>query len=386
MKDGGGTPRKRMPAQLLLRIYGPQVSHLIDRDRELYILRRLAREKIGPRLLGTFENGRFEQFFTSQTLTKDDIRNPETSRHIAKRLKELHRGIDLEPQEREQGPIVWKNWEKWMPRCTEVMEHIDAKNIYGLIGGTTWPVFRSAVEKYREWLVARYGGHDELKQELVFAHNDTQYGNILRLQAVEGSPLLLPSNEHKQLVVIDFEYASANTPGFEFANHFCEWMADYHDEARPHEMKTNRFPTEKEIRNFITAYVEHALSKRLPPPAAFNLDARAPPPVVNNEAERAEIEGKVEKLFLESRAWRPASSAMWCAWGIVQAKAPPPPSHENESNACEPVKGEFDYILYAQQRALLFWGDCLSLGIFTRDELEGMQKGLAERVKAVEAL
>lgn len=34
------------------------------------------------------------------------------------------------------------------------------------------------------------------------------------------SPLLRPENEHKQLVVIDFEYASANTPGFEFANHF----------------------------------------------------------------------------------------------------------------------------------------------------------------------
>ena len=34
------------------------------------------------------------------------------------------------------------------------------------------------------------------------------------------SPLLLPMNEHKQLVVIDFEYANANVPGHEFANHF----------------------------------------------------------------------------------------------------------------------------------------------------------------------
>lgn len=32
--------------------------------------------------------------------------------------------------------------------------------------------------------------------------------------------MLLPANEHKQLVVIDFEYASANVPGLEFANHF----------------------------------------------------------------------------------------------------------------------------------------------------------------------
>lgn len=34
------------------------------------------------------------------------------------------------------------------------------------------------------------------------------------------SPLLLPANHHKQLVVIDFEYANANVPGMEFANHF----------------------------------------------------------------------------------------------------------------------------------------------------------------------
>ena len=34
---------------------------------------------------------------------------------------------------------------------------------------------------------------------------------------------MLPANEHKQLVVIDFEYASANVPGLEFANHFVSW-------------------------------------------------------------------------------------------------------------------------------------------------------------------
>ena len=34
------------------------------------------------------------------------------------------------------------------------------------------------------------------------------------------SPLMLPANQHKQLVVIDFEYANANLPGLEFANHF----------------------------------------------------------------------------------------------------------------------------------------------------------------------
>lgn len=39
------------------------------------------------------------------------------------------------------------------------------------------------------------------------------------------SPLLLPANQHKQLVVIDFEYANANLPGLEFANHFVSSLS-----------------------------------------------------------------------------------------------------------------------------------------------------------------
>jgi choline kinase len=375
------TQPPRQPPKLLLRIYGPQVSHLIDRETELYILRRLARQKIGPRLLGTFENGRFEEFFTARTLTKDDIRVPETSRHIAKRLKELHEGIDLEDAERACGPIVWKNWEKWLSRCTAVISRIDPSRPSDKVCGASWEAFTSSVDHYRTWLVSRYGSEEALKRELVFAHNDTQYGNILRLQADGKSPLLLPSNEHRQLVVIDFEYASANTPGFEFANHFCEWMADYHDPREPWRMRERRHPTENEMRNFLRAYVEHSL--RGPPKAevggAFNLDARVP---AGKEQERkGEVEKEVDRLLEEARVWRAASSAMWAAWGIVQAKLPLDAEGEGEQK----VNGEeeFDYLLYAQQRALLFWGDCLSLGVFTEAEIDVLEPGLLERVKII---
>jgi choline kinase len=362
-------------SKLLLRIYGPQAAHLIDRDTELYILRRLARQKIGPRLLGTFENGRFEEFLSARTLTKADVRVPDTSRHIAKRLKELHEGIDLEPQERQQGPIAWKNWEKWIPRCRQVMATIDTRSnisATSLICGARWEIFEAAVERYRQWLlVTKYSNNASLlSSSLVFAHNDTQYGNILRLQiptptpdmttpAQKPSPLLHLSNQHRQLVVIDFEYASANTPGFEFANHFCEWMADYHDASRPHFMNTAHFPSKGEMYNFLAAYVGHSLKKHLSGgPGAFSLDSRAQPPA-----------DEVQHLLDETVAWMPASSVMWCAWGIVQAK--------------EDVKeGEFDYLLYAQQRALMFWGDCLFLGVFTEGELEEWQPGLVEKCKS----
>lgn len=47
---------------LLLRVYGKNVDELIDRDSELMTLIKLSQKRIGPRLLGIFTNGRFEQF------------------------------------------------------------------------------------------------------------------------------------------------------------------------------------------------------------------------------------------------------------------------------------------------------------------------------------
>lgn len=179
---------KKPPSKLLLRVYGPQVEHLIDREAELGILRRLARKKIGPRLLGTFRNGRFEEYFPSTTLTAADLRVPETSKQIAKRMRELHDGIELLEQERDEGPFVWRNWDKWVERCEHVISFLDAQisnaasdptaskselwKQRGLVCGVEWPVFRRMVETYRAWLNEKYGGVGGLREKLVFAHND----------------------------------------------------------------------------------------------------------------------------------------------------------------------------------------------------------------------
>lgn len=186
-QEGDRKPKKP-PAKLLLRIYGPQVEHLIDREAELGILRRLARKKIGPRMLGTFKNGRFEEYFASTTLTAKDIRAPETSKQIAKRMRELHDGIELLEKEKDEGPFVWRNWDKWVDRCEHVIKFLDHQIIderahrgsiasdswmrKGFVCGVEWKMFRKTVEEYRKWLYEKYGGAHGLRKELVFAHND----------------------------------------------------------------------------------------------------------------------------------------------------------------------------------------------------------------------
>ena len=157
------------------------------------------------------------------------------------------------------------------------------------------------------------------------------------------------------------------------------------------------------------------------------LDSRAPMAQIEEEQRQEEtVEREVEKLVAETRLWRIANSAQWVAWGIVQAKVPgmeealeaqkcgspksedtiiqaqqtyldsDPPSPESrervqhlqeerpESSEEAPEEGqeegEFDYLGYAQERAMFFWGDILQLGIVKEEDLP---EELLKKVKTV---
>ena len=155
-------------------------------------------------------------------------------------------------------------------------------------------------------------------------------------------------------------------------------------------------------------------------------------------------EAEIKRLLHQTRLWRVANSAQWVAWGIVQAKVPGSSkaslaqnhrevprldstsvTHEHgnmtprasdtlslktmspaqcdhdepqEGRAAESLaKGvympdedrdheeedddEFDYIAYARERAMFFWGDVLQLGIVRREDLPAE---LLRNVKMVE--
>ena len=113
------------------------------------------------------------------------------------------------------------------------------------------------------------------------------------------------------------------------------------------------------------------------------------------------IEARIDDLMRETRLWRVACSAKWVAWGIVQAHVPGfeerrnsgHQGSENERKRQEdtPREGEegededsqqgFDYLGYARERALFFWGDCVQLGFVREEELPG---DLRRRLKVVD--
>lgn len=194
LPSGDSNVVKKKPQKLLLRIYGPHVENLIDRDNELSVLKRLARKKIGPRMLGTFTNGRFEQFFNAVPLTPEEMRQPATSRQIAKRMRELHSGIELLEGERAGGPTLFKNWDCWVDNVEKrslfldglVTAHdasrpaggSDSWKQAGFVCGVEWPKFKAMVDKYREFLVQSYGPKG-IHEKLVFAHNDVSLPRFL---------------------------------------------------------------------------------------------------------------------------------------------------------------------------------------------------------------
>lgn len=159
-----------------------------------------------------------------------------------------------------------------------------------------------------------------------------------------------------------------------------------------------------------------------------------------DEARRErDTERRVDELLKEVRIWRVANSAQWVAWGIVQAKVPeldgpvdgaaedgissplttatdsspaaaqgtqisttptqetpnplaplektqsqviPPPEQADQQQQQDAEQeAEFDYLAYAQERALFFWGDVVSLGLVKREELP---EGIRGRIKVVD--
>lgn len=171
-----------------MRVYGPGTEDLIEREMELRILERLARKNLGPRVLGTFTNGRFEEYLTARPMTVKEMCEVETSSHIAQSLRELHDGFDLLGEELDAGPFVWSIWDKWMERCEEVCTLLDheilrCNNISsqgrgkswrerGFVCGVKWSVFKGAVERYKAFCDAAYGGPEGTRSRMVFSHND----------------------------------------------------------------------------------------------------------------------------------------------------------------------------------------------------------------------
>lgn len=311
---------EKLPS-LLLRIYGPNVDSIIDRDYELQVLARLSNLKIGPKLFGCFNNGRFEEFLEdSITLNKEEVRKDEVSYKVSKRMRELHFFVPLTKDEKREGSITWKRVDNWL----DSVHTIDEKTLKYVTQFDDFTTFKTIIEKYRQYLKQNL-----VNSKLSFTHCDTQYGNLL--------------NVHDEIVVIDFEYSGPNPPAFDIANHFSEWMHDYHS-SKPELLNPNKYPTKREIELFLKGY---------------------------NFAD-------ITTLKNDITISRPLVNLHWGLWGILQSGVIGNDKNikYNDDNVNDEDHGEgeganidtFDFLLYARHKFKVVLGDWINMGLIDKKE------------------
>ena len=145
---------------------------------------------IGPRVYGTFANGRVEEYFDSEALNNQDLRSPEISRWISIRMAELHRVnvqhvVDpvewADPGDGTRGELgVKRNVRNWTEPAREVIK---------LLGDCEWTRevdferFIGEWDAYYKWVRDwEKEGNKEKESARVFCHNDAQQGNLLKLK------------------------------------------------------------------------------------------------------------------------------------------------------------------------------------------------------------
>ncbi|KNE58486.1 hypothetical protein AMAG_04057 [Allomyces macrogynus ATCC 38327] len=304
-----------VPRRLLLRVYGVGMENYIEREREIYWLRKLSETGYGPRLLATFANGRFEEFLDAATLTKHDLRDPPTSALIAAKLATLHsvaESFPLSPglaDRRKADPEIWATLDKYLsmadPALGPILETYPDRTARAQ-RAVHVPTLRSLLAKIRVAL------DSHLKAATVFAHNDLQYGNVLR-HHVNG-----------EIILVDYEYSSFNYRAFDFGNHFCEWMADYHGDE-PHVLDPRAAPSVQQRHKFLAAYADayaglsggHWPRTTTATPPAKDDDGYFATATING-GPKPSLDAVVAHLDAEARLGALLSHCMWGLWGVVR--------------------------------------------------------------------
>uniref|UniRef100_H3DKR0 Ethanolamine kinase n=1 Tax=Tetraodon nigroviridis TaxID=99883 RepID=H3DKR0_TETNG len=283
----GGEPR-----QVLLRIYGAILQGVDSLVSESVMFAILAERTLGPKLYGIFPEGRLEQYIPNTRMCTEQLSDPTISSEIAAKLARFH--LMVMPFNKEPK-WLFGTIDKYLAQVMNLSF-----------------VREAHVKKYKKLMKPLSPLRALLAatpSPVVFCHNDVQEGNILALEDQAHTSA-------NKLMLIDFEYSSYNYRGFDFGNHFCEWMYDYtYDQWPFYKASPENYPSRQQQLHFIRAY----LAEQRRQSCGGNLD-------------QARME---EDMIIEANRYALASHFLWGLWSIIQAKI---------------SKIEFGYMDYAQCR------------------------------------
>ncbi|KAM9854126.1 choline/ethanolamine kinase [Aulostomus maculatus] len=284
------------PRQVLLRVYGAILQGVDSLVLESVMFAILAERTLGPKLYGIFPEGRLEQYLLNTRMRTAQLSDPDISAEIATKVARFH---DMVMPFNKEPKWLFGTIDKYMDQVMKLSFVREAHvKKYKKLMKLNLP---AELESLRALLAAT-------PSPVVFCHNDVQEGNILMLENGDQTST-------ERLMLIDFEYSSYNYRGFDFGNHFCEWMYDYTYNQWPfYKAKPEDYPTREQQLHFMRSYLaEQRKSTDVP-------------------KDQAQIE---EAMIIEANRFALASHFLWGLWSIIQAKI---------------SKIEFGYMDYAQCR------------------------------------
>ena len=323
---------------ILLRAYGHGTDLIIDRQREAQNHELLMRHGLAPALLARFENGMMYRFISGEVTRPEDLRRPEISAAIARRLAQWHAIVPCIVKAEHLAESTFSNKgnqesdasgyslneklptlessvlvaaDKPEPNIWSVMQ----KWILALPSDTAAQRDHAALlQKELHHLVVELSQRPGLGDNgLVFSHNDLLSGNVILLPTKTGDT----DRQHIEVTFIDYEYAVPSPAAFDIANHFAEWGG--------FDCDMSVLPTVAQRRAFISEYIRTYAALRRPAPYdTGSLDSTL----------------EESKLFHEVDAFRGVPGFYWGIWALIQATI---------------SDIDFDYASYAETRLSEYW-------------------------------
>ncbi|TSK38336.1 Carnitine O-palmitoyltransferase 1, liver isoform [Bagarius yarrelli] len=266
------------PSCVLLRVYGAILQGVDSLVSESVMFAILAERELGPRLYGIFPEGRLEEYISSMCLSTEHLQRPDISGEIANKMARFHRMV-----------MPFNKEPKWLFETMDrYMEQISCITF----------VREAHVKKFKKLM--KY----DLVAELVnlrlysFLSSFQTADALLIALCVTGNILLLDDrdlNSSDKLMLIDFEYSSYNYRGFDFGNHFCEWVYNYTYDKWPfYKANLDNYPTREQQLHFFRNYL--------------------------SESDAVHEEAELEQMIVEANRFALASHFFWGLWSIIQAK------------------------------------------------------------------
>uniref|UniRef100_A0A6G1SFD7 Choline/ethanolamine kinase n=1 Tax=Aceria tosichella TaxID=561515 RepID=A0A6G1SFD7_9ACAR len=235
------------PSQALLRLYGDRNC---DMTLQVQIFELLSKKDLGPKLYGSFDDGRLEEFLPASSLTCDELMNCDISSIIARKLATVH-SLNVPHMEFNNTWLMDRFYE-WLGFINEHKKQVDhyiSRTITEQASKVAKKLLSIDFEKEINFLKQVFDG---TRSPIVFSHNDLHQGNILLAKPSRRRSVL-----DKRVILIDFEYCSYNYRAYDIANHFCEWCFEYDTPDYPHfAIHPGRFPSIETQREFIRNYLD----------------------------------------------------------------------------------------------------------------------------------